>query len=64
MLSEVCRNCVRSSQPSLLFARGEMVGPDCCESLDCGVFHERCRLVTRIEDCKIAVTEIEEVHSV
>ena len=44
---------------SVLYARNEMVGPDACESLDCGVFFERARLVTRLEDLHICLAEIE-----
>ena len=42
----------------------QMIGKGCCESLDCVIFHERCRLITRIEDYREAVKEIEGVEGV
>jgi DNA polymerase zeta len=59
-LSKICQNCTRIAQSSVLFVKGEIVGPDCCESLNCPVFFERARLVTRLEDVQAAAREIED----
>lgn len=56
----VCHNCSRYAQLSKLYSKGDIIGPDCCESLDCQVFFERAKLVTRIEDLYTAVNEVEE----
>jgi hypothetical protein len=58
-LTKVCENCAKCPQPAVLYARGEITGPDCCESIDCPVFFERARLVTRLEDFQISIAEIE-----
>jgi DNA polymerase zeta len=57
-LSLLCQNCSRKDQSATFYTRKQMVGPNCCSSLDCAVFFERCRVVTRIEDCLITLDEI------
>ena len=42
--SLVCLNCSKCSQPSSLYAKGHMIGINSCESIDCPIFHERCRI--------------------
>lgn len=61
VLAKVCQNCTRSAQPNVLYVKNEIIGPDCCESLDCQIFFERCRLVTRLEDFQASVAEIEDI---
>jgi hypothetical protein len=58
-LQAVCGNCAGQPQRSELYAKGALLGADCCESIDCPVFFERCRLVGRIEDCTEAVKALE-----
>lgn len=58
--ARICRNCTKFSQESALFAKHEMVSEHCCRSLDCAVFFERTRIVTRLEDYRLAVAEVEE----
>jgi hypothetical protein len=58
-LSMICQNCSRAVQPSELYKSQEMIGADCCESLDCIIFYERCRTVKRLEDYSLSVEEIE-----
>jgi hypothetical protein len=53
----VCQNCSKFAQPHALYAKGEIIGPDGCESLDCAVFYQRARLVSRLEDCQVSVLE-------
>jgi hypothetical protein len=60
-MSLVCQNCSKSPQACSVYCKGDIVGPDCCESLDCELFFERGKLVTRIEDFQIAVSEIEDL---
>jgi DNA polymerase zeta len=62
-MSLVCQNCSKSPQTCSMYCKGDIVGPDCCESLDCELFFERGKLVTRIEDFQIAVNEIEDLAS-
>lgn len=59
-ISRICQNCSKFIQPSILYKKNEIIGPDACESLDCTLFYERSRLITRIEDCQLAITEIED----
>jgi hypothetical protein len=51
--------CVHFHQESMLFAKNEMIGPNACESIECSHFHERSRLVMRIEDFMIATHDIQ-----
>ncbi len=61
-LADKCVICTqRRPQHAALFAKDEMIGPDSCESLDCDVFFNRCRAVTRIEDLTTAVADIEDL---
>jgi hypothetical protein len=41
VFAEICHDCAQSPQPADLFVRGQMVGSESCESVDCVVFHER-----------------------
>ena len=61
IFSIICHNCAQCSQPSALYAKSEFIGPDCCESLDCQVFYERARIVTRLEDIHISAAEVEQL---
>lgn len=61
MLSKICNNCAKHKQHSVLYLKNEVIGPDCCESLDCQIMYERARLVTRLEDVHISLGEIEEL---
>lgn len=58
-LQHICGNCVKHSQIGSIFTKNEFIGKDCCESIDCQIFYERCRLITKIEDCKEAIDELE-----
>lgn len=60
-LAKICHNCAKYAQPSVLYMKNEVIGPDTCESLDCQVMYERARLVTKIEDCQVSLSEIEEL---
>jgi hypothetical protein len=61
-MEQACVNCARChTQKGPLFVKHAMIGPDCCESLDCDVFFDRCRIITRIEDLTIAVHDIEDI---
>eukprot|EP01032_Pedospumella_encystans_P008332 gene8332-9904_t len=60
-LSKICQNCAKYAQPSVLYAKNEVIGPDTCESLDCQIMYERARLVTKIEDCQVSLSEIEDL---
>ena len=60
-LSKICQNCAKYAQPSVLYAKNEVIGPDTCESLDCQIMYERARLVTKIEDCQVSLREIEDL---
>jgi len=57
--SRICRNCTQFPQESALFAKHEMVSEHCCRSLDCAIFFERTRIVTRLEDYRLAVADVE-----
>ncbi|RYG66144.1 hypothetical protein EON64_10415, partial [archaeon] len=58
---ERCRQCAsyNTSAHSHLFAKNELVAVEACESLACDIFHERCRLVLRLEDYQLAVQDME-----
>lgn len=58
--ARICRNCTKFPQESALFVKHEMVSEHCCRSLDCAVFFERTRIVTRLEDYRLAVADVEE----
>jgi len=58
--ARICRNCTKFPQESALFVKHEMVSEHCCRSLDCSVFFERTRIVTRLEDYRLAVADVEE----
>ena len=60
-LTKICHNCAKYAQPSVLYAKNEVIGPDTCESLDCQIMYERTRLVTKIEDCQVSLSEIEDL---
>lgn len=49
-LHSSCRDCSRHLNPSQLFSLDTYVGKDCCNSLDCNIFFERCRIVSRREN--------------
>lgn len=49
-LESICYNCVKHYQNKDLFLKHSLIGLNCCESLDCQVFYERNRVVTKLED--------------
>ena len=51
-LQYICQHCVHHTSPQTIecFKKGELLGSDCCQSLDCPVFYKRFALVIRIED--------------
>lgn len=60
-LESICQACAHFHQESLLFVKNEMIGPNACESIECPIFHERNRLVMRIEDFMIATHDIQQL---
>ena len=59
-LTDICHACAgNKTLKSQLFSYGQLIGIDCCESLDCNIFHERCRLVTKLEDNLQAISMLE-----
>jgi len=67
---ELERNCYRCSRIPQKASLGKidskdnsrcMVGKDCCTSLDCPTFHDRLRVVLRLEDAKRAVQNAEKI---
>lgn len=57
-LSFICSQCSHKYQSSILFQK-LMIGKDTCSSIDCKVFFERCRTITRLEDLYITMNEIQ-----
>lgn len=57
-LMRLCLHCSRSNQSSQMFSKGEMIGQDSCESLDCSIFFERCRIIARIEDVQVSMSDL------
>ena len=55
---KICENCTRQTQFSVLFKKSELIGPECCCSIDCAVFFQRLRTVTRIEDASLALESL------
>jgi DNA polymerase zeta len=57
----LCSICSRSTRTSHagLFQAGEMVSSDSCQSIDCQVFFDRCRIITRIEDYQNILTDFD-----
>jgi hypothetical protein len=57
-LAATCQRCTGFAQHAQLFAKGEMIAEDACVALECVVFHERARLVTRMEDFTLAMRDV------
>lgn len=57
-LKETCSQCSRHTQHSELFAKGKIVGRDCCESVNCSTMLDRWKLVLRIEDIELALASV------
>lgn len=57
-LELLCQICCGAAQPARLFQRGELISSDACSALECPVFHERTRLIARIEDFELACKDI------
>lgn len=62
-LAAICRRCSRQSagQSSTLFLRRGLVGHNCCESMECPTFHDRCKVVLKIEDLVAATSELDQL---
>jgi DNA polymerase zeta len=58
-LSKKCNICTNSLQKSNLFVKNEMLGYDCCESIDCKIFFKRNRNLLRLEDAVYAVNDFQ-----
>ena len=56
--TQICKNCTKTSQYSVLYSKNEIIGIDNCESIDCKILYERNRIITKLEDLSIAVQEI------
>lgn len=57
-LAAICQRCTGFAQHAQLFAKGEMIAEDACMALECVIFHERARLVTRMEDFTLAMRDV------
>lgn len=62
-LSMICHACAGCPQPASLFQRGSMIDVDACQTLTCATFHERVRLVRRIEDYTLATRDVLQQHT-
>lgn len=66
-LKRICQQCVGgvsasgASQTIDLYKRNELLGSDCCVSMDCPVFFKRYAYMTRIEDNQYALNAL--LHS-
>jgi len=58
-LERKCQSCSHFHQEHVLFMKNELIGPNVCQSIECRNFHERNRLVMRIEDFLIATHDIQ-----
>ena len=58
-LSTICLNCANHFQPILPLQQGELLGPECCSSIDCSLFHKRYRLMLKIEDLQYILNNME-----
>lgn len=57
-LRMICQNCSKQPQHAQLFRKRELIGENCCKSLDCPVFFQRCRFILRLEDYQVALEDL------
>jgi DNA polymerase zeta len=53
-----CHDCSGRFQHRQLFAKGQLIGEDCCQSLNCEYFYDRYKLVLKIEDFENSLSRI------
>ena len=61
-LTSICSNCVKFEQNSLIFMKNQYIGNNCCENLDCNIFYERCRVITKLEDNIEIMNKLKNLH--
>jgi DNA polymerase zeta len=57
---ETCAECASFNQSSAFYMSGEIIGPGCCTATDCTVLYRRSRLILRIEDTSLALSEVDQ----
>ena len=42
--------------------KNQYIGKNCCENLDCNIFYERCRVITKLEDNIEIMNKLKNLH--
>lgn len=60
-LQLICYNCSKKTQYASFYVKNDMIGKECCSSLDCKIMFERCRVIKRIEDYETAIKSVDKL---